>query len=663
MNRENAFGLVRGGVLVTILMSAHCTDTQGGYLVEPDADPGQVVAPACDPDSVEPCAEAFFVCRDDGAGGKICVSQEPATPGDGAWSCEVVDGRLVCRGDTMPPDATDWTCVAEAGGVVCTRSVSVPDDGGDRPWDCDYQGDLLLCVTDDGTEPGDAGPEPEDSGPGTEDAGVGCGPGQTPPPELCDNGVDDDCDGLADCQDDDCVCDPLREGCRASERIAFIQGASTLADVRPGAYRVDVFTLDTVLADASVLAPYDTVVYYGNPAWTGGIDSTGFDCGTLCPGGVAAFPGMESYCDMYCGSATGGSASVLLEDLYRAGVKVIILSVPMTDGSFTVPNVMELGFHYHDIPVSSATITVSDSNTMSDAFVAASFSGWNMLQYQADEDTPWCGDLFFTGVGGWTGYNGHIHGFRRDDAVYRGILIHVGVYTATSNVVDFSSAFAAAHLEQLWDPGFGLSEACGLSCDVPAGHGVGKPVIYLYPEQEQEVTVNLDFDGQLVTTYPEYDEEIGGWDVIARPDGTLINTADGEEYSYIYWNGVTSSFLPDFSEGFVVPGEDTIEFLQSKLSEIGLLPAEYNELIIYWLPYMEHHAYNLISFAGTEYTELARMTITPEPDSLLRVFMVFRELDEPVSVPEQRFAPFVREGFTVVEWGGSEIGGDWHVVR
>ena len=57
------------------------------------------------------------------------------------------------------------------------------------------------------------------------------------------------------------------------------------------------------------------------------------------------------------------------------------------------------------------------------------------------------------------------------------------------------------------------------------------------------------------------------------------------------------------------------------------------------------------------------MTITPEPDSLLRVFMVFRELEEPVSIPEQTFEPFEREGFTVVEWGGSEIGGDWHVVR
>ena len=40
-----------------------------------------------------------------------------------------------------------------------------------------------------------------------------------------------------------------------------------------------------------------------------------------------------------------------------------------------------------------------------------------------------------------------------------------------------------------------------------------KPVIYLYPETETEVTVQLDFDGELTCTYPAYDN---GWTVTAR---------------------------------------------------------------------------------------------------------------------------------------------------
>ena len=47
-----------------------------------------------------------------------------------------------------------------------------------------------------------------------------------------------------------------------------------------------------------------------------------------------------------------------------------------------------------------------------------------------------------------------------------------------------------------------------------------KPVIYLYPEQEQDVSVRLDYDGKLTCTYPEYDD---GWDVTAAPDGTLTD--------------------------------------------------------------------------------------------------------------------------------------------
>ena len=55
-----------------------------------------------------------------------------------------------------------------------------------------------------------------------------------------------------------------------------------------------------------------------------------------------------------------------------------------------------------------------------------------------------------------------------------------------------------------------------------------KPVIYLYPETTMEVSVELDFDGTLTTTYPAYRD---GWTVTAFPDGTLINHADGREYS------------------------------------------------------------------------------------------------------------------------------------
>jgi len=181
-----------------------------------------------------------------------------------------------------------------------------------------------------------------------------------------------------------------------------------------------------------------------------------------------------------------------------------------------------------------------------------------------------------------------------------------------------------------------------------------KPVIYLYSTTEQEVKVQVNYDGKLTCTYPKYND---GWDVIAQPDGTLINLADKKEYSYLYWEGTTNTEL-DMSKGFVVKGEDTEEFLKEKLAYMGLIPREYNEFIVYWLPILQENKYNFISFAGKDYENLAQLKITPEPDSILRVMMIYKPLKEPIQVEAQELKPFTRVGFTVVEWGGTEANGD-----
>lgn len=178
-----------------------------------------------------------------------------------------------------------------------------------------------------------------------------------------------------------------------------------------------------------------------------------------------------------------------------------------------------------------------------------------------------------------------------------------------------------------------------------------KPVIYLYPEVEINVHVELDFNGDLTCTYPAYED---GWDVSAQPDGTLTNRADGKEYSYLYWEGISQTAW-DMSEGFAVKGEDTAAFLQETLSAMGLTPREYNEFIVYWLPRMQDNPYNLITFQQETYTDAAKLKITPEPDSVLRVFMAYQPLDEPVEVPAPEILSFERTGFTVVEWGGTEV--------
>ena len=55
------------------------------------------------------------------------------------------------------------------------------------------------------------------------------------------------------------------------------------------------------------------------------------------------------------------------------------------------------------------------------------------------------------------------------------------------------------------------------------------------------------------------------------------------------------------------------------------------------------------------YEETARLHISPKPDSILRVFMVYTPLAQPVQVEESELNVFERKGFTAVERGGKEI--------
>lgn len=178
-----------------------------------------------------------------------------------------------------------------------------------------------------------------------------------------------------------------------------------------------------------------------------------------------------------------------------------------------------------------------------------------------------------------------------------------------------------------------------------------KPVIYLYPEEETEVFVNLDFSGKLTATYPEYN---GGWKVTAKPDGTLFDK-NGREYYCLFWEGISESEY-DFEKGFCIPGDETAKFLETALPKLGLSPKEANEFIIYWLPRMQENEYNLISFQSEAYTETAKLKIVPKPDTLIRVFMAWKPLDEFIEIEPQELSFPEREGFVAVEWGGAKIG-------
>ncbi len=185
------------------------------------------------------------------------------------------------------------------------------------------------------------------------------------------------------------------------------------------------------------------------------------------------------------------------------------------------------------------------------------------------------------------------------------------------------------------------------------GPAAEKPVIYLYPETDTVCSVKVEINGELSCTYPEHG--IDGWqNFTASPDGTLT-FSDGNEYYCLYWESTFHIYERDFSKGFCIKGSESAEFLNSALLQLGLTPREANEFIIYWLPKLEANEYNLLSFQFDNYANSAPLEITPAPDSILRVFLAMKPLDEYVEIEPQELPSFERKGFTVVEWGGTWV--------
>lgn len=196
----------------------------------------------------------------------------------------------------------------------------------------------------------------------------------------------------------------------------------------------------------------------------------------------------------------------------------------------------------------------------------------------------------------------------------------------------------------------GATENCTISIIQPA---VAKPVIYLYPPEPMDIQVSLKNADNLTVSYPEYGD---GWNVRAEPDGTLHDLKDGNEYSYLFWESAGDR-LYDLKSGFVVRQHELLPFLREKLASFGLTPKEYNEFIVYWYPILKQYEACAINFFCEEYEADYALDITPNPDHLLRVYMLYRAADADEILQEPPAVSAVsREGFTVIEWGGQLLG-------
>lgn len=189
--------------------------------------------------------------------------------------------------------------------------------------------------------------------------------------------------------------------------------------------------------------------------------------------------------------------------------------------------------------------------------------------------------------------------------------------------------------------------------DHDSGYVIYKPVIYLYPTEDTNVFVKLKYKNNILVSYPEYLE---GWNVLAKTDGNLVDLMTNKKLYALYYESENIVNFNIEKDGFVISKENLVTFLEEKLTILGLTDREAEEFIIYWLPILQKNKYNYIRFASiNEINKNMPIEITPNPDTIIRVLMTFKGLEEPIEVEEQKLITPNRNGFVAVEWGGTEI--------
>lgn len=182
-----------------------------------------------------------------------------------------------------------------------------------------------------------------------------------------------------------------------------------------------------------------------------------------------------------------------------------------------------------------------------------------------------------------------------------------------------------------------------------------KPVIYTYASEPKNTTIQVVPNGAFTFTYPSVQNN--QWTGTAHPDGSF--TTNGKNYPYLFWEGDGKNALSaSYDNGFIVESGEAIAFLEEKLALMGMNDKEMTDFITFWGPKMAQSGRGFAHFLfNDEYDNVARMKVTPTPDNLFRVYLIWTPLETTVDlkVIPQKIPDIQRDGFYLIEWGGSVL--------
>lgn len=182
---------------------------------------------------------------------------------------------------------------------------------------------------------------------------------------------------------------------------------------------------------------------------------------------------------------------------------------------------------------------------------------------------------------------------------------------------------------------------------------IDKPVIYLYPEKVQNFEVTVKPEGEFTFLYPEYND---AWKGQMSPDGKL--EIEGQSYRYLFWesNQKREKLNPSTDQGFVVHSDEIMSFVENMLTDVGFNSQEKADFITYWVPRMLNYDQIFIKIDQDEAcNQFAELNISPVPENVQRFYISWGEYHGEIIPELPKLSKINRNGFTVIEWGGSEI--------
>lgn len=352
------------------------------------------------------------------------------------------------------------------------------------------------------------------------------------------------------------------------------------------------------------------------------------------------------------GNSSGAGAPAVVENIeVKYSTKHASYTPVRPDGSANYKSEL-----LHSIGVNDADYAIIRSSSELDEFLTAvnthSNFKYGQFAYSVDDDFFKSGTIIVVAKEEMSLFDTRVNGVSRDENYNVSISMN---YTIDSSMLEYGGEFMLLKIENIQPKSVTVDWSMEERDDPsPYGPLEKKPVIYLYPTKTTIAKVRLSNPERIVVDYPDYRD---GWDVTAYPDGTLKTASGKKLYALYYESRNIKHYTSDsLKEGFVVAKDDVESFLDEKLEILGLNYKEREEFITYWAGILEEKPYAFIRFqTRAEIERNMGLTVTPQPDTIIRIIMEYKPLNRKIVTTEQTLEPATRSGFTVVEWGGAEI--------